>query len=308
MIHSSKLKMCCLYLGIIAVMLSTISYTILSVQTVWAGGTNKAGKLNNSGIQANIGRYYYTESSSQGFFISTVAGEKGKLILSPKMSGMSFGTDIFITGKYIYYSYSKMDSHKIYRMNLDGSGKKLLVSFHKKNSYGGYIDFVYKDEYLLYSCAGDGSDVYNYSVNLKKKKIKFLKGYSVKYRFPGTQDAVKMPFHYKNYYAAVVQAGDFYYDRAWIYNTKTQKFKCISTKAWDISIAGKYVYYIENSGENSCKLKRCTVDGKRKKTLCSINGQYISFYEVTDSYCIYEKSGVYYKYDFAAGTTVRWEV
>ena len=275
----------------------------LQEQPAMASEAVEKGKLKNDGSQIHAGKYYYTVHYAQGLYISTVAGKKGRLILSKKESGMSFNSDVFLSGKYIYYSYSKGSSHKIYRMKLDGSGKKQIVSFYNKESFGGSIDFVYKDEYLLYSCVGDGSDVYNYSVHLKKKKVKYLKGYCVNFKASKVQNDVIDKYHYKQYYVAGVQAGDFYYDSVWVYNVKKQKFKRISKKAWDIALAGKYIYYLENSTSNSCTLICCTVDGKSKKTLCSIKGQYISFNDVTNNYCIYGVSGNYYKYDFSTGKT-----
>lgn len=302
---SKKRKLRDTLAGLAVIMLFTIFFIGMSVQNISAEEAFVRGKLKNDGTQISVGGYYYTESHSQGFYISTAAGEKGKLVLPRKTSEMSFNSDVYITGKYLYYSYSKASSHKIYRMNLNGTGKRLIISFSNKKSYGGSIDFIYKNEYLLYSCIGAGSDVYNYSISLQKKKAKYLKGYSADYKTSNTQSDVTDKSHYKNYYVAGVQTGDGWHGLVWIYNAKKQTFKCISKKAWDIAMAGKYVYYIENSGSNSCKLKRCTVNGKSKKTLCSIQGQNICFYEVTDSACIYWKSGSYYKYVYSAKKTTK---
>ncbi len=291
--------------GLAAMILFMVVFIGMSEQNILAAEASVSGKLKNDGTQISVGGYYYTESYSQGLYISTAAGERGKLVLPGKTSGMSFNSDVYITGRYLYYSYSKGSSHKIYRMNLNGTGKKLIISFSNKRSYGGSIDFVYKNEYLLYSCTGDGSDAYNYSISLKKKKAKYLKGYNADFKASGMQSGITDKYHYKNYYVAGVWSGDAWYGSVWVYNAKKQTFKRISKKAWDIALAGKYVYYIENSGSTSCKLIRCTVNGKSKKTLCSIQGQNIRFYEVSDSNCIYWKSGSYYKYDFSAKTTTK---
>lgn len=308
MLKKKTFIQCLRHHGRTVFLLLAVACIVCFAQTANASETVVSGKLNAQGIQIKTGGYYYTEHYGEGFYVSSTEGEKGILALPKTLSGMSFQADVFISGKYLYYSYSKGKNHKIYRMNPDGSGKKLLVSFQKKGSCGGHIDFVYKDKYLLYSCTGEGSDVYNCSVSLKKKKVKFLKGYNVKFMSPKTNLSIKDSYHYKNYYVAGVQAGDFYYDSAWVYNVKKQTFQCISKKAWDIALAGKYVYYIENSGHNSCKLKRCSVNGRKKKTLCGIKGQYISFHEVTGSYCIYVKSNVYYKYDFKTKRTKKVNV
>lgn len=277
---------------------------------------NKSGRLNAWEKQVKIGNYYYISNSS-GLYISSKKGNKGKLILPESKNGQKYDSNAYFAGNYIYYSYNKNSKSYVYRMKVNGKSKKMIAKISaKREDPLGSVELVYKNQ-ILYSHSNiDGSDVY--SVNVKTKKVKYLKGYSFSIVIKGEQSLLKGD-HYKDYYAADVGGykGDLCSTEKYIYNAKTQKLKRISKEAWDIAIGGKYVYYLENNTKDSYRLMRSNVNGKKKKKLKTIKNKGniysgVTFYEVTSKYCIYtnwEGDGiVYYKYTFSNGKTEKVQV
>lgn len=286
------------------------------IQTTANAADNKSGKLNAWEKQVKVGKYYY-KSDSSGLYISSKKGKTGTLLLPKNKDGQTYDHNAYFSGNYIYYSYSIQNSKSyLYRMKVNGKSKKMIAEIAaKKEDASGMIEFVYKNQVIYSHSDINGSDVY--SINVKTKKVKYLKGYS--FSAVNSEQTLSDCYHYKNYYAVDVGGykGDLYPTEKYIFNAKTQKLKRISKEAWAIAIAGKDVYYLENDINNSCRLMRCDVNGKSKKKLKTIKNEGnsyagLTFHKVTSKYCIYTSwegdSVVYYKYTFSTKKTQKVQV
>ena len=307
----------CYYIRIVLTMLLAVLFLSQFTSPFHAqAATKEYGRFYRDGSNTQIqsGKYYYT-FQSDGLYVSESAGLTGTQVL-PKMKKTSELSDtVYLSKKYLYYVYYDRKSFTVYRMKPDGTEEKKIAGKKLKFSEGEgiSIQFVYSDQYIVLERNILG-DARTYSVNVKTGKINSVavdgkkKHYSLDFE----------PDSYQSYYVATgsyMSVTDIW--PVYVYNVKSKSIRKLEENARGIAIGGKYIYYIEyHRGKSSAKLIRCNLNGKNKKTICTIKTKYKTeedalayggpfLCEATSRYCIYMlyslkgKDYYYYKYTFS---------
>ncbi len=231
--------------------------------------------------QTKLGDYYYTVLDD-GLHISKKSGVTGNLVLPKTKNGMSFKCYSFYFHKnQIYYvghkSISSMSTAAdvIYRMNLNGTGKKKVKELKQKCFFSGSIILIYGDK-LYYSWSEYALEDFwkdnGFCVlNLKSKKEK--------YYHTTNKDIALPPNHIQQYYILYSDGGDYCPVAMYILNAKTGKLILIGENVGTVMLYNKTVYYIK-AGSNFYKPKEktsylysCDFKGKKKKKLATIKSK-----------------------------------